>query len=209
MMLIAMRSRGFGVVTALIKTEPVSLALLSTVALSEALGPSRLGAIAMTVTGVLTAAGTDWRRPGAVAVAQGLGAGTLFGVSALAFRAGILALPDAAALPRATLILVLALALQAALFGLWFVIVDRAGLAALRINWRASVGAGTLGALASQFWFVGFALTSAADVRTLALIEVPLAAILSRRLFAESTRPVQIAGMALIVAGVAWLIRAT
>ena len=33
-------------------------------------------------------------------------------------------------------------------------------------------GAGLLGALASQFWFIAFALTTAANVRTLALVEV-------------------------------------
>lgn len=207
MMLLAMRTRGFGVVTALIKTEPVSLALLSAVALSEALSLARLGAITLAVAGVLLAAGTDWRRAGAGAVAQGIGAGALFGLSALAFRAGILALPEGTPLVRATLVLVLSLALQAGVFAVWFLLADRRGLAAIRREWRASLGAGALGALASQFWFLGFALTSAANVRTLALIEVPLAALLSRRLFSESTRPVQVAGMALIVLGVAWLIR--
>ena len=32
--------------------------------------------------------------------------------------------------------------------------------------------AGFMGALASQFWFLAFALTAAANVRTLALVEV-------------------------------------
>ena len=45
LMLSAMRSRGFGVVTALMKTEPVSLALLAAIAMAEPLGAARLGAI--------------------------------------------------------------------------------------------------------------------------------------------------------------------
>lgn len=208
LMLAAMRSRGFGVVTALMKTEPVSLALLGALLFAEPLGAARLAAIAVAVTGVVLAAGADWRRAGLGAVLLGVGAGALFGVSALAFRAGILALPAGDGLARAAVVLVLSLSVQSALFGAWFAGPGRAAWRGVVRHLRPSLGAGFLGALASQFWFLGFALTSAANVRTLALIEVPLAALVSRRLFAEGTRPAQLAGMALIVVGVAALIRA-
>ena len=49
---------------------------------------------------------------------------------------------------------------------------DRAGARAILAAWRSSLFAGFMGALASQFWFIAFALTDAARVRTLALIEV-------------------------------------
>ena len=52
-----------------------------------------------------------------------------------------------------------------------------------------------------------FALTSAANVRTLALVEVLFARILSARLFREGTSLRQLAGIVLIVAGVVLLIR--
>ena len=38
--------------------------------------------------------------------------------------------------------------------------------------WKPSMMAGFMGAFASQFWFLAFALTTAASVRTLALVEV-------------------------------------
>ena len=38
--------------------------------------------------------------------------------------------------------------------------------------WKPSLLAGFTGAFASQFWFLAFALTAAANVRTLALVEV-------------------------------------
>jgi drug/metabolite transporter (DMT)-like permease len=72
--------------------------------------------------------------------------------------------------------------------------------------WRSSLAAGFLGALASQFWFIGFALTSAANVRTLALVEVAMAQAVSRGLFSQATTRREIAGMALVAGGVALLL---
>ena len=40
--------------------------------------------------------------------------------------------------------------------------------------WRPSLLAGLAGAAASEFWFLAFALATAASVRTLALIEIAL-----------------------------------
>ena len=73
-------------------------------------------------------------------------------------------------------------------------------------QWRVSLGAGMLGAFASLFWFIGFALTPAANVRTLALVEVVMAQILSGRVFRQGIAPLQLIGMGLILAGVAWLL---
>ena len=69
------------------------------------------------------------------------------------------------------------------------------------------LGAGFLGAFASQFWFIGFSLTSAANVRTLALVEVIFAQAVSRYVFHQSVSRRQLIGMAVIMAGVALLLR--
>jgi uncharacterized membrane protein len=45
--------------------------------------------------------------------------------------------------------------------------------------WKRSLFAGFAGAVASQFWFLAFALSSAANVRTLALIEVLFAQLIA------------------------------
>jgi drug/metabolite transporter (DMT)-like permease len=72
--------------------------------------------------------------------------------------------------------------------------------------WRQSSFAGFMGALASQFWFLGFSLTSAANVRTLGLLEVIFAQIVSQRLFSQALSWRELAGMALVVAGVGLLL---
>jgi uncharacterized membrane protein len=65
-----------------------------------------------------------------------------------------------------------------------------------------------MGALASQFWFLAFAIATAASVRTLALIEVLFAQIVARVMFGQRTTVREAIGMALVVAGVALLILA-
>ena len=72
--------------------------------------------------------------------------------------------------------------------------------------WRQSLLAGFLGAFASQFWFLGFSLTAAANVRTLGLVEVLFAQVVSRRVFGQRATPRELIGMALVVAGVALLL---
>ena len=84
---------------------------------------------------------------------------------------------------------------------------DRAALAGSFRVWRASLGAGFLGAFASEFWFIGFSLTSAANVRTFALIEVIFAQIVARYWFTQKTSARQLAGMGVIVLGVGVLLR--
>ena len=63
-----------------------------------------------------------------------------------------------------------------------------------------------MGALASQFWFLAFAIASAASVRTLALVEVLFAQAIARFIFKQAMRPREVLGVVLIVLGVALLL---
>ncbi len=62
--------------------------------------------------------------------------------------------------------------------------------------------AGFVGAGASQFRFIGFALTAAVNVGTPALVEVVMAQVVSRRVVSHATSRRELAGVALVVAGV-------
>ena len=208
-LLMAMQGRGFGVATALSKTEPATLALIGALLLAEPLGWGRMGAIVVAVLGVLMVSGTDWSRAGLRGALHGILAGALFGLSAIGFRGAILALPDGGFVIRALTALAVSLSIQTVLALVWLLAFDRPALRGIAREWRGSVTAGALGAFASLFWFTGFALTSAANVRTLALIEVPLAQVISGRLFRQGASARQWAGMGLIVAGVAWLLAVT
>jgi drug/metabolite transporter (DMT)-like permease len=146
-------------------------------------------------------------REGAGPVLAGLMAAGLFGASAVGFRGGIIALPSGGFLIRATTILVFSLTLQSLILMVWMALFDRRALAGSFRVWRGSLGAGFLGAFASQFWFIGFALTSAANVRTLALIEVIFAQALAFWLFGQRADRRQIIGSGIVMLGVGLLLR--
>ena len=62
--------------------------------------------------------------------------------------------------------------------------------------------AGLAGAVASQFWFFAFSIETVSKVRTLALVEVLFAQIISRKIFAQKSSALEGVGIALIVIGV-------
>jgi drug/metabolite transporter (DMT)-like permease len=208
LMLAAMRERSFVVTTAYTKTEPVQVALFGIVFLGEHLSTALIAAVLIATAGVIMLSWPvrksdevfSWRPAG-----LGLAAGALFALSAVGFRGGIVALGDVPHLPAATLTLAVSLTIQTVLLTLWLAIRQPAVLRAILHAWRRSLAAGFLGAFASQMWFLAFSMKDAASVRTLGLVELLVAGLVSRRLFAQTPGPRDIAGIVLVVLGIALL----
>jgi uncharacterized membrane protein len=96
--------------------------------------------------------------------------------------------------------------MQAAILTLYLLLRQPQVMRDILAAWRPSLFAGFMGAAASQFWFLAFALATAASVRTLALVEVLFAQFISHVIFRQPTSSREIAGIVLIVAGVLLLI---
>jgi drug/metabolite transporter (DMT)-like permease len=208
LMLAAMRTRSFVVAVAYTKTEPAQVALFGLVAFNETPTRSLIAAIAFAMIGVGLMSVrsrkelvSDWR-----STAYGLASATFFAFAAIGFRSAVIGVETPSRALAASMILVVGLAIQSATLGLYLGVVDRAGARAILAAWRSSLFAGFMGALASQFWFIAFALTDAARVRTLALIEVPLAQVVSLKLFREPPSLRDGLGMTLIVVAAAILV---
>ena len=208
LMLAAMRERSFVVVIAFTKTEAAQVALYALLFLGETPTIKLIGAIALATVGVFLMAesGAEATRAGWRPIAMGLVSATFFAFAAVGFRGAVTRLETPSIAMAATTTLVAGLAVQTAVLLVWLALFDRAGLKAILALWRASLLAGFMGALASQLWFVAFALTDAARVRTLALVEVLFAQLASLRLFRERPSAREWLGMALIVAAAALLI---
>jgi uncharacterized membrane protein len=132
----------------------------------------------------------------------------MFALSAIGYRGAILSLAEPNYVLAATFTVFVGLFLQAALLTVYLLVRDRPVLAAIGRAWRPSLFAGFMGAVASQFWFLGFALTTAANVRTLALVEVLFAQMISSFMFRQRTSAREGLGILLVVAGVVLLLAA-
>jgi drug/metabolite transporter (DMT)-like permease len=211
-MLHAMRDRSFLVTIAYTKTEPVQVALVGLAVLGER--PTVLGAIAIVVAtlGVMV---LSWPKPGSapqgeapsgtsawVPAALGIASGGLFAVSAVFFKGAIRASGSDHTIVAASTALAAALTVQTLVLTVWLLARDRRVLGEIARAWRPSIGAGFCGALASQLWFVGFALAPVASVRTLGLTEIFFTHAFSRGVMKEKPSGRDLVGIVLVVAGV-------
>jgi uncharacterized membrane protein len=138
----------------------------------------------------------------------GLASGGMFALSAIGYRGAILSLGLPNFVMAATFTLVVGLVMQAVVLSAYLVLREPNVLIAIMRAWKPSLFAGLMGALASQFWFLAFAIATAASVRTLALIEVLFAQLMTRFMFGQKTSMREAVGMVLVVAGVVLLILA-
>jgi drug/metabolite transporter (DMT)-like permease len=206
LMLAAMNDRSFVVVYAYIKTEPVQAALFGLVFLGDVVTPGMAAAILIATSGVVTMALKPGTSMDVRATLLGLAAGAMFALSAVGFRGAILSLGLPSYVMAATFTLVVGLVMQSALLSLYLWLRNPDVLVSIMRAWRPSLFAGFMGAVASQFWFLAFALATAASVRTLALVEVLFAQAISRFAFKQATTPREALGVVLIVVGVLLLL---
>jgi len=207
-MLSVMGERSFVVAYAYIKTEPVQVAMFGLIFLGDKIAPLSAAAILIATVGVIVIS----LKPGAGQVTTtrstviGLLSGALFALSAIGYRGAILALQLPHFVMAATFTLAVGLVMQAVLLTLYLALRDPRVLTAIAKAWRPSLFAGFMGAFASEFWFLGFAITSAANVRTLALVEVLFAQGVSKFIFKQPTTKREGIGIVLVVIGVALLV---
>jgi len=209
LMLMAMGERSFVVTIAYIKTEPIQVAIFGLIFLGDAVSLPMMTAIVVATAGVIVMSTKPGGMVGGVKPTLiGLASGGMFALSAIGFRGAILSLHLSNFVMAATFTLVIGLAMQAVVLSAYLWLRSPAVLTAIMHSWKPSLFAGFMGALASQFWFLAFAIATAASVRTLALIEVLFAQIVARVMFGQRTTVREAIGMALVVAGVALLILA-
>jgi drug/metabolite transporter (DMT)-like permease len=208
LMLSAMGERSFVVAYAYIKTEPVQVALFGLIFLGDSVTPLAAAAILIATAGVIVIS----LKPGAGSASTtrstliGLGSGCMFALAAITFRGAILALQHPDFVLAATFTLAVGLVLQAVLLSLYLWLRDPKVLHDIMRAWRPSLFAGFMGALASQFWFLAFAIATAASVRTLALVEVLFAQAISKFIFKQPTTAREAVGIVLVVIGVTLLV---
>lgn len=211
LLLRAMAERNFAIGVAYSKTEILQVAIFSIVLLGDPLSFAAALAIVLGTIGVTllspqiekmrwSAVAEGWTTPAAM---FGIASGSCFAISAVGYRGAALSLGAENAFIAAAYALVWAQTLQTVALGGWIAWRNMETIRAVFRAWRWSLAAGACGALASIGWFTAMALEPAAHVRTLGLVEVLFSYLVSLRLFRERLSRLEIAGLALLVLGVA------
>ena len=209
LMLMAMNERSFVVTTAYLKTEAIQAAIFGFVFLADHLTLLKVAAILIATIGVVITA----LRPGGMKgfrtlkpTALGLLAASFFALSAVGYRGAILNVTGVSFVTAASVTLVATLLMQTIVLSGWLIVRAPGTMTAIFRLWKPSMFAGFMGSFASLFWFLAFALTAAANVRTLALVEVLFAQVAAYYSMKQPISAREISGIALILIGVAMLV---
>ncbi|HEY3799850.1 MAG TPA: DMT family transporter [Caulobacteraceae bacterium] len=204
-LLVAMRRAGFAVGTAMQQSSVPLSAIVGLAVFHDNLAPGGWLGVAITTCGlaVLTWPHRDQAGEHPVSGAFfALLSGLFFGFSLNAFHHAGRALDPEHALFSALMCVTIVQAAQASALGLYLAVRDPRALVAVVIGWRQSLAAGFCGAVASSGWFLALNLAAAAPVRSVGVIEMPMAAIAGRRVFSEQLTVRQVLAGAAVLAGV-------
>jgi drug/metabolite transporter (DMT)-like permease len=205
--------RNFAVGVAYSKTEVIQAAIFGLVVLGDrvtlwgavaiAIGTLGVMLISLGAGGGLLALVFGWgERPALI----GLASGALFAVATVAFRAAALSLGESGFVMPAAYTLLWANLLQTAVMAAYLALREREQLGKLVDAWALSALAGTIGVVASAFWFMAMTIQVVAYVRTLSLIELVFTFLFSWFFFKERPRPRELAGIALLVVGIGMML---
>lgn len=209
LLLRVMAERNFALGIAYSKTEAVQVAVIAVFFLGDRLSVSATIAVTVASIGVILISTTSdahpirallhgWTTRGAW---LGLGAGAGFALSAVGFRGATLSLAPAHYVLSAAITLVVAQCMQSILLGAWLRLRESGTLTRVFRAWRGSLLAGFMGAAATAGWFTAMAIEPIAHVRTLGLIELVFALVISRRFFRERLRTIEWIGMGFLTCG--------
>ncbi|WP_448661070.1 DMT family transporter [Sphingomonas sp. CJ20] len=205
-LLMAMHHAGFAVGTALQQSSVPLAALAGLLVFGDNLSALGWAGVAVTTAGLAILVWPKRLDEGAHplrGIVYGVVSGLCFGFALNAFRHAGVRLEPAHPFFAAVACVSIVQAIQALALTAYLAARDRAALIAVFAGWRESLGAGFCGACASTGWFFALNLAPAAAVRSLGVVEMPMAAFAGHRLFREGLTLRQVVGVLTVAIGVA------
>ena len=206
--------RNFAVGTAYSKTETLQAAVFGVVILGEPVGLAAAVGIGISLVGVMLISVSRSRvtlrnlligRTGRAAFV-GVLSGTLFGLSAVAYRAASLSLGGEGFLMQAAFTLACVVVFQSAVMAVWIRLREPGELTRVVRGWRIASLVGVSGMLGSAAWFTAMTLENAAYVRAVGQVELVFTFIASYFFFRERSTAPEVAGILLATAGIVILV---
>jgi len=206
--------RNFTVGSAYSRTEPAQTAVFALIFFGEVLSGGAIIAICISITGVMlisVARSEITLKSLFLSILSrtsliGLASGTLFGLSSVSYRAGILSVDHPFFMMQAATTLCYAILTQAILMFVWMTLRDRQELTKIAKAWKAGLLVGFFGATASFGWFSAFAIQHAALVKVVAQVEMIFTYCASVFFFKEKINRWEILGCVLITFGIITLL---
>ncbi len=206
-LLLSFKVRDFAIGTVYSKSEVLFLAALGAIGLGTALNATGwIGAVLVTMGVALLASrgsiASLVHHAGDPAALLGLLAGASFGLAAIGIGEAADRLDGGTSFDRAMLTLTVMLVVQTLINTAWFVVVDRAEIAATLRAWRPAMWVGVLSLCGSLGWAWGFTLASAAKVRTLGQVELVIAFLIARFSLGERHSRIEYVASGFVLVGV-------
>jgi len=208
--------RNFAVGTTFSKTETAQAAMFGLVVLGETVSIGAIVAIVVSLIGVVMISITrsaanmrdvaaQWLQPTTLI---GLASGAMFGISAVSYRAASLALDSGDFVIRAAFTLACVTVFQTVVMAVYMRLREPGQIGDVLASWRISCWVGLTGMIGSASWFTAMALQNVAYVRALGQIELLFTLAASYLFFGERGSRTELAGIALVTAGILILLLA-
>jgi drug/metabolite transporter (DMT)-like permease len=209
--------RNFTIGATFTKTETLQAAAFGIAFLGDPVSVGAVAAILVSLAGVFlislpiragrTAAATEGPRSHLDRSALiGIVSGSLFGLSAVAFRGASLSLESGSVALRAAVTLMVVTALQTLLMAAWMHRRSPGEITRVLRQWRATAMVGVAGVAGSVGWFTAMTLETAAYVRAVGQIELLFAFAASWLLFRERATVRELTGIGLVLTGILVLV---
>lgn len=205
--------RNFAVANQLARTNLFFTAVLGSLFFSEAVSAAGwlaillafLGAVMLTLRRVALPYGgvAHWtEHVDAHSVRVGLFIGMVYGICNLAIREAALSLDSGEALLRGAATVVTVTGMQAIGLGAWLAWREPGFLSTIWQERRTSLFVGVTSAIGSISWFGAFAITNASYVMAVGQVEAVFSILISVAYFRERIAGLELAGIAVVVAGI-------
>ncbi len=207
--------RNFAVGTTYARTEAFLTAVVGALLFGEFIKFQGWIAITISVAGVvvITAVRTGLDDSGGLfkrlwnkSAAVGLSSGFCFALSVLFIRRASLSLGDDTFLFPAALTLITLVVMQSTMLGVYLLFAQREQFAIMAREWKVGVFVGGTSALGSIGWFTAFTMQNPSFVKALGQIEFIFTLVISVLFFHEKSSRGELAGMALVVLGIVYLL---
>ena len=202
--------RNFAVGTTLVKTEAIQVALIGALFFNQSISHVGWFGVVVSVIGVLLLSDIRVafhmsRDPGFffnTSALIGLLSGCLFALTSLSVREASLALAHNNLFFTASFTLASMIILQTVINGVYLLYREPRQIHLTVKHWRPALFVGITSLVGSVGWFTAMTLQFPAFVKALGQIEFIFAVLISIRFFKEIPKPIEVAGMVLIIMGV-------